>query len=84
MSVGIEKARTCALQVLTELGYDIDETVSSIEGSRPSLEEIQFSVRFNEHRQIFEPQNSEQIKDSEKKRLLDVLNRHLKLCLERN
>jgi len=84
MSVGIEKARTCALQVLTELKYDIDETVPFIEASRPPLEKIQFSVRFNEHLQIFEPQNSEQIKDSEIKKLLDVLNRHLKLCLERN
>lgn len=84
MANEIEKGKKCAIKVLEQLKehYEIDET-EPIQASTTPMSEVSFSFIFNPHNLNFELVNQQQRNDPKVKELLDVLNRHLKKCMEK-
>ena len=85
MSKEIEQAKKCAIQTLKKLHehYEIDETDPIIQASTTPLSKIHFSFMFNPTLLEFELKNPLLINNPDVKERLDVLNRHLRLCLEK-
>lgn len=85
MSEKIKKIEKCALQVLEKLkdDYDIDQTDTIIKASTNPCNKDGFSFMLNITHRKFELFNPKQIENPVIKRCLDVLNRHLKICLDK-
>ena len=77
-----EKAKRCAVEILNKLGYDVDETdPTTVVASTYPLDE-QFSVMLDLYHLEFVLKDPSLTKKPDIKRRLDVLNRHLQLCLK--
>lgn len=79
---GEEKIKKCAIEVLKELKYEVDEGSPFIEGFFQISETTEFWVKLNLGRQEFEEKYAGQIENPE--RYLDALNRRLKDCLNKS